>query len=328
MGGLISILVLFALFGNTDSATSTKAEERAVRYLAREVPNWFKGNGCYSCHNNGDAARALFAAARKGHGIHASALTNTLAWLSRPEKWDQNKGDPAFSDKTLADIQFAAATESATKRGFLSEKAVLRAAANRLVRIQTADGGWTVETGAQPGSPTTYGSILATYLAWRTLKTAKLTGGSEKSAAAWLRRVNPRNTVDQAVRVLFTDDVGSPNPRALNALLAAQTASGGWGPFRDSPPEVFDTSLALLALARAKNHAGVTKSIRQGRAFLEKEQNADGSWPETTRPAGGESYAQRISTTGWALLALLDTRPIRSQRTRNGTRMVSEVRRS
>ena len=31
----------------------------------------------------------------------------------------------------------------------------------------------------------------------------------------------------------------------------------------------------------------------------------DGSWPETTRPPNGESYAQRISTTAWALLALL-----------------------
>ena len=34
-------------------------------------------------------------------------------------------------------------------------------------------------------------------------------------------------------------------------------------------------------------------------------QEADGSWPETTRPPGADSYAQRISTTGWALLALL-----------------------
>ncbi len=46
---------------------------------------------------------------------------------------------------------------------------------------------------------------------------------------------------------------------------------------------------------------------RRGRAFLIAEQRADGSWPETTRPTGGESYAQRISTAGWAAMALLLT---------------------
>jgi hypothetical protein len=37
-------------------------------------------------------------------------------------------------------------------------------------------------------------------------------------------------------------------------------------------------------------------------------QMSDGSWPETTRPSNQESYAQRISTTGWALLALMESR--------------------
>ena len=47
--------------------------------------------------------------------------------------------------------------------------------------------------------------------------------------------------------------------------------------------------------------------IARGRGFLIAGQQEDGSWPETTRPAGGSSYAQRISTAGWATLALLAT---------------------
>jgi len=66
----------------------------------------------------------------------------------------------------------------------------------------------------------------------------------------------------------------------------------------------------LLALNPAREHAAVAKLIKQGRAYLEATQNADGSWPETTRPARGESYAQRLSTAGWATLALLETRGI------------------
>ena len=35
-------------------------EARAVAFLAAEVPRWFRENKCYSCHNNGDAARACW----------------------------------------------------------------------------------------------------------------------------------------------------------------------------------------------------------------------------------------------------------------------------
>jgi hypothetical protein len=48
--------------------------------------------------------------------------------------------------------------------------------------------------------------------------------------------------------------------------------------------------------------------IARGRGYLIASQDEDGSWPEMTRPPGGTSYAQRISSTGWATLALLATR--------------------
>ncbi|MFN0122677.1 MAG: hypothetical protein ACKV2V_19440, partial [Blastocatellia bacterium] len=39
-----------------------RAASRAVAFLAREVPAWPARNSCFSCHNNGDAARALYVA--------------------------------------------------------------------------------------------------------------------------------------------------------------------------------------------------------------------------------------------------------------------------
>ena len=60
-----------------------------------------------------------------------------------------------------------------------------------------------------------------------------------------------------------------------------------------------------LFIYRTVDRPGAAEMIRRGRGFLIQEQNPDGSWPETTRPPGAESYAQRISTTGWATLALL-----------------------
>ena len=64
------------------------AEARAVEFLKREAPAWSRDNGCFSCHNNGDAARALYAASRKGYRIPADVLTDTTDWVARPERWD------------------------------------------------------------------------------------------------------------------------------------------------------------------------------------------------------------------------------------------------
>jgi hypothetical protein len=59
-------------------------------------------------------------------------------------------------------------------------------------------------------------------------------------------------------------------------------------------------------LARSAYTAQELKdAIAAGKKYLVAQQRPDGSWPETTRPANQESYAQRISTAGWAMLALL-----------------------
>jgi Prenyltransferase and squalene oxidase repeat. len=81
-------------------------------------------------------------------------------------------------------------------------------------------------------------------------------------------------------------------------ILRAQSSDGGWGPNPMAASEPFDTAVVLLALRDAK-------AVARGRAFLIARQRPDGGWPETTRPAGAQSYAQHISTTAWAALALL-----------------------
>ncbi len=68
------------------------AEARAVAFLTREVPRWKAENDCYSCHNNGDAARALIAAGASGHDVGPS-LDDTLDWLREPGRWDQEQDD-------------------------------------------------------------------------------------------------------------------------------------------------------------------------------------------------------------------------------------------
>ncbi len=315
---LLILTVLTAGGCATESARRdavNRAEARAVEFLKHEVPAWSRDNGCFSCHNNGDAARALYAASRKGHRIPASVLADTTAWVAHPERWDHNKGDPGFSDKRLANIQFAASLLAAIEAGQVNDAWPLQQAARKVAADQTADGTWPIERQNDLGSPATYGTLLATYMAVRTLKQANApeTKDAVRKAEGWLREARSDNLPGTAARLLAL--AGDPDEPArqkreecLKLIRQARTREGGWGPYADSPPEAFDTAMVLLALATLRQAPGVEDLIHRGRNFLVAEQNPDGSWPATTRPPGGNSYAQRLSTTGWATLALLATR--------------------
>src|SRR2546427_2851956 len=138
------------------------AEARAVRFLTREVPAWSRNNGCFSCHNNGDGARALYAAMRKGYRVPARILADTTAWVGHPDRWEHNKGDPGFSDQRLANIQFAASLLAALEAGLATDRQSLQAAARKVGADQGADGAWHIEPHNAVGSPATYGTTLAT----------------------------------------------------------------------------------------------------------------------------------------------------------------------
>lgn len=289
------------------------AERRALVFLAAEVPRWPKENRCFSCHNNGDAARALLAAVKAGRAVPAEALASTLEFLGHPERWNKNGVDAAFSDKDLARLQFAHALAAAVDAGALADRAALGRAADFVAADQADDGSWKIDPTALIGSPATYGPPLATAAARKVLATA----GAERFAGAisradrWLRARPVQNTLDAAAVLLGLDPARDDDSRSCRAgfdlLRRGQVDEGGWGPFVGAPPEVFDTAIAVLALSRWPDRGQARPLIDRGRAYLAATQDDDGGWPPTTRPSNGDSYAQRISTTGWAALALLAT---------------------
>ena len=277
------------------AATAATPEDRAIAFLAREVPAWRRENNCFSCHNNGDGARALYAARRLGRQVDEGVLRETTMWLTAPADWKNNRGDPRFSDKQLARLQFAAA---AAEAGLAS----LREAAKLIVADQRSDGSWQIGAEGSAGSPATYGPALATAMAIRILERADAAGFRTQiqKARGWLKRLQIRSVPDAAA-VLFAFPA---NDGGDAFLRRAQASDGGWGPAAGAPPEPFDTALALLAL-RENPEAG--KLVARGRAWLTKTQLESGGWPETTRPAGGQSYAQHVSTAAWVTVALLET---------------------
>ena len=307
-----------AIDSKTDATASAIA--RGVSYLTKEVPKWKAEHPCYSCHNNGDATRAFLLASAKGHDIGTS-LDDTLAFLKQPAKWDQNKAPDGFDDKQLARVQFASALAVAERHG-KAASTDLDQAAKLLVADQKADGSWTLDQSQSIASPATYGTIIATWSARTTLISSGLQPDNFTIVQAdrWIRGITPENVIDAAGTVLaleLASDVMAENLRrtSLSVLRNGQAPDGGWGPYVTAKPQVFDTAMAVLALSMLDVEPRLARStyrpeelkeaIAKGKAYLVSQQRPDGSWPETTRPADQESYAQRISTTGWAMLALL-----------------------
>jgi Prenyltransferase and squalene oxidase repeat len=296
------------------------AIKRAVGFLAKEVPKWHAEHPCYSCHNNGDATRALIVAGMRGYDIGTS-VDETVDFLRVPSQWDQNKAPGGFDDRTLARIQFASALAVAARAGRAPDSTLVDAA-KIIAGDQQGDGSWTLDASKSLASPTTYGTLLATASARATL----IASGREPDDFSvvktdrFFRGVPVENVIDAAAVALGLDvaeDMMAENLRAkcLGIIREGQGPSGGWGPFITAPPQVFDTAIAVLALSLMETEGRLGRkvyrpeelreAVAKGRDYLVSQQRPDGSWPETTRPAGQESYAQRISTTGWALLALL-----------------------
>jgi Squalene-hopene cyclase C-terminal domain len=312
---LACCLQLGAAAGRAEAPAAPEA--RAVAFLCREVPRWPRDNHCFSCHNNGDAARALYLAADAGYAVPETVLAETTRWLQQPAKWDQNGGDGPFSDKRLARVAFAAALATAAATGKITDRRAVRESANRLAREQAPDGSWTPDGEDSISSPAAYGRALATLLARESLQTAGPDAFRDpvRRAETWLLRRDIVTITDAAVCLLaFGNDETHTTARlratSLDLLARGQNHDGGWGPQLTSPAEVYDTALALLGLSKCKRSAGVRRMMTRGRVFLVAQQQDDGGWVETTRPSGGLSYAQRISTSGWATLALLATRDL------------------
>jgi Squalene-hopene cyclase C-terminal domain len=322
-----SLLVVCALCAPPGAPVSNRADqrpapdaestpaERALAFLAREVPRWQPANRCFSCHNNGDAARALFRLRQQRYAVPNDAIADTIAWLTRPARWKDNHGDERFSDKTLANIQFAAALAVAQETGVVDDPAALRRAGELLVRDQQPDGAWQIGAEGAVGSPITYGRFLAAALCRDVFVRAgrRQFERSLEQVDHFLRESPPRTVVDAAGCLLGLGSAADPaaerqRGRCLEIIRAAEAREGGWGPYRNAPLEPFDTAVVVLALRAVPPSAqpdDTAAMLERARAYLVRTQLSDGTWPETTRPPDRDSYAHRVSTTAWATLALL-----------------------
>jgi len=285
--------------------------KRAVTYLTAEVEAWNQGHTCYSCHNNGDAIRALLVTEQRGFQVDSAQLRTTVDWLRRPREWSKNGPDGEFNDRRLARLQFASALAAAELQRE-SPGRPLQTTAEMLQGDLDPEGSWFSEQIGTIGSPITYGRFLATAQLRSILLQADSAHFSQDVSRInqWLRTSQPKSVLNAAA-VLWAmskdthPDAAGQRQRCLQLIRRGQSDEGGWGPYVNSASEPFDTAVVVLAL-RAVGGADTTEMHNAGRDYLVACQFADGSWLESTRPVPRESYAHRVSTTAWCLQALVE----------------------
>ena len=200
------------------TAQSEPPEDRALAFLGHEVPRWSRENHCFSCHNNGDGARALYAGFEAGFTIAPAVTEDTTAWLSDPARWEHNGGDGPFSDKRLARLQFTAALAAARRAGARARPAAPRFAqpepAGSRTRPPTDPGPWKERTSqARPSSMAA---------SWRPTWPVRACGPPTRSpsrnpidrADRWLLGHEIKTITDASVMLMATASVSSPRSPA------------------------------------------------------------------------------------------------------------------
>ena len=306
-------LAIFCLFSTLNAVEGGQAMRRAFDYLLLESTSWSPDNGCFSCHNDGDAFRALLAYDKESQSLRAPQWQSLLNWFQRPEEWLKSKSAEIGESPILTFIQFGTARQAAQNAGWIeAEESVERTIRNELLKTQSRAGYWQVEPDRTIGSPGTYGNALASFQALSIIgeEQSEQIESAKTRCLNWASQFYPKSSTDLAAISLLLNlaETSKLRERAKDwsqHLVETQNADGGWGIFPHRYSEVFDTAIACIAIAKTLAPSSGEESLKNARQFLEETQEPSGGWPETTRPSGGVSYAQHISTTAWALQALI-----------------------
>ena len=177
---------------------------------------------------------------------------------------------------------------------------------------QAKDGSWNLNPGGRPpihGSPSAQTAWVILAMTDRATDRAL-----DKRALEWRAKDEPADELAAlALRVLVDRRLGTrddPAKERMRALLRRQNDDGGWSQTSEMKSDAFRIGLVLYVLSGAKEADAA--ALDRARGFLVKNQQPDGSWPMTSRPAPppGPGPARNLSIirywgSAWALIGLV-----------------------
>lgn len=300
---------------------------KGLRRIEQGAANYPKQRQCFSCHHQALPVFALSAARTRAVETDRKVLAGQLEFTLKAlkpnrERFLKGLGIGGGNDTAA----YALATLDAA--GHQADE-LTNAIVTYLIKRQRDDGSWATSGNRPPseGSPFTPAA-----LAVRALKRygPHLPTDEEKDKAAqaieraraWLLGRPPRTTEDKVFRLLGLLDSGAERENVeadRDRLLKEQNPDGSWSQTDAMEGDAYATGSALVALRRAWI-LPTARAYRKGVQFLLRAQKEDGSWFVQTRSVpiqvffdngdpGGKSQFISFAATGWAVLALLQTRP-------------------
>ncbi len=331
-----SLLVLLCLAPSLRAVAPAeavnKAIERGLQRIKDSAANYPKHRTCFSCHHQAMALFSLTSAGRRGFEVEAARLREIVQFtLKTFRKKDViAKGQGIGGANTTAGYALAALAAAGHPADDTTTALV-----RFLLARQRQDGAW---TGTANRPPTEGSAFTSTALALHGLrrygppKDAKADDLRKRVEAAfekgrdWLLKARPATTEDKVFRLrglVWTEADGKEVAAARAALLKEQRGDGSWGQLADLQGDAYATGSVLIALREAGLQVEADP-YQKGVAHLLKTQRADGSWLVQTRSRpiqtffdngdpGGKSQFISIVATNWAVLALLELRPVRGE---------------
>jgi N-acyl-D-amino-acid deacylase len=323
--------VLLSLLSSAPLARANGAIDAAIARGMRRVElgaaNYPKHRQCFSCHHQALPIFALSAARSRSVAADVKVLAEQVSFTVKaltPNRARFVKGQGIGGGNDTAAYALAALDAAGHPADELTDAMVLY-----LLSRQREDGSW-ITSGNRPpseGSPFTAAALAA-----RALKRygSHLPSEADKAktlraierARVWMLDRRPRTTEDKVFRLFGLLDAGADRKDVEDGrdrLLQEQNPDGSWSQAAGMEGDAYATGSALVALRRA----GVEPTgrvYRKGVQFLLRSQQEDGSWFVRTRSVpiqvffdngdpGGKSQFISFAATGWAVLALLETRP-------------------
>jgi N-acyl-D-amino-acid deacylase len=307
------------------------AVEKGLRRLEEGAANYTKNRQCFSCHHQAVPMAAFESARRHGFSVNEEEIRHQIEFTEdtfRPQRDKIAQGQAVGGTTTSAG--YALFT---LEMGGNAPDEVSTALVEYLVARQRPDGSWAVQSNRPPMQA---GDFTPTYLSLRALKAYGCGNGAKdaddlqcraddayEKGRQWLQSAKPKTTEDEFMRLRGLVFVGAGREQiaaARDALLKEQRDDGGWAqlPERDSDAYATGTVLTALSLAGVK---ATDEAYQKGLQYLLKTQRDDGGWVVETHSTpvqklfdngdpGGRSQFISFPATAWAVMALLETRPV------------------
>ncbi|MFO0846644.1 MAG: prenyltransferase/squalene oxidase repeat-containing protein [Gemmataceae bacterium] len=302
------------------------AVRRALRRLEQGASSYVTHRQCFSCHHQSLTIAALSAAKRRGFAVGQRLLDEQTSFTLdtfRPNLARVRKGENVGGRNTT--VAYALFTLQAA--GHPADETT-GALIDFLLARQEKDGSWPAVTQRNPseGSRFTNAALaldaLRRYGPGDGTKDARITVAVQRGVD-WLMRSQPLDNEDRAFRLRALSVVSASRgliEEARHDLVGRQLPDGSWRQTASRDGDAYATATVLVAL----RHAGSAPEevpYRKGIAYLLRTQRPDGAWIVTTRSKpiqrwfdngdpGGKSQFISFLATGWATLALLESRPL------------------